>query len=265
MTPEYWQKVKEIVADAVAAALEDRAKVIKNACGSDDELRREVESLLEFEDGCLPDEPAGQLDDEAVDHSHAFIGKQIGKYTIVDVIAAGGMGTVYLAERGENWEWFEDRMTYDNARLSEALIRAGMALHDDESIAIGLRTFAFYVSVTVENGIYVPIGNDGWYVRGGERARYAQQPLEATALIDAAHAAFDATGDPAYSALARVGLEWFYGRNSRTMLLARGGGCCDGLDESGVNLNMGAESTLAFLAAAYSLADREPAALRVAR
>ena len=178
---------------------------------------------------------------------------------------ASGLRAAYLATRGENWDWFEPLMTYDNARLPEALIRIGMALHDDESIAVGLRTFAFYSKTTVENGIYVPIGNDGWYVRGGPRARYAQQPLEATALIDAAHAAFDATGDPAYAALARVGLEWFYGRNSRTMLLARGGGCCDGLDESGVNLNMGAESTLAFLAAAYSLAEREPAALRVAR
>jgi hypothetical protein len=178
---------------------------------------------------------------------------------------AGDLRAAYLANHGEHWDWFEDRMTYDNARLPEALIRAGMVLHDDESIAMGLRAFAFYVSVTVENGIYVPIGSNGWYVRGGERARYAQQPLEATALVDAAHAAFDATGDPAYAALARVGLEWFYGRNSRTMLLARGGGCYDGLEESGVNLNMGAESTLAFLAATYSLADREPAALRVAR
>lgn len=178
---------------------------------------------------------------------------------------AGRLREAYLATRGEGWDWFEDWMTYDNARLPEALIRAGMTLHDDESIAIGLRAFAFYTKVTVENGIYVPIGNDGWYFRGGNRARYAQQPLEATALIDAAHAAFDATGDPAFSALARVGLEWFYGRNSRTMLLARGGGCCDGLDESGVNLNMGAESTLAFLAGAYALADREPTALRVAR
>jgi hypothetical protein len=178
---------------------------------------------------------------------------------------ASDLREAYLATRGENWDWFEGQMTYDNARLPEALIRIGTALHDDESIAIGLRSFAFYTKVTVENGIYVPIGSDGWYVRGGPRARYAQQPLEATALIDAAHAAFDATGDPAYAALARVGLEWFYGRNSRTMLLARGGGCCDGLDESGVNLNMGAESTLAFLAGAYALADREPAALRVAR
>ncbi len=178
---------------------------------------------------------------------------------------AGLLREAYLAIRGEDWEWFEDFMTYDNARLPEALIRAGMALRDDESIAIGLRTFAFYTKTTVENGIYVPIGNDGWYVRGGNRARYAQQPLEANGLIDAALAAFDATGDPAYMALAHVGLEWFYGRNSRTMLLARGGGCCDGLDESGVNLNMGAESTLAFLAGAYSLAERETAALRVAR
>jgi eukaryotic-like serine/threonine-protein kinase len=101
MTPEYWQKLKEIVADVVAAVPEERARVIERACGPDTELRREVESLLEFEDGCLPDEPAGHLEEKAIDQSHGFIGKQIGKYKIVDVIAAGGMGTVYLAERGD--------------------------------------------------------------------------------------------------------------------------------------------------------------------
>lgn len=152
------------------------------------------------------------------------------------------------------WEWFENTMTYDNARLPEAMLRAGAALDDGGLTAIGLRTFAFYCRVTIENGVFVPIGNEGWYARGGERARYSQQPLEAVSLLDAALAAYDATGDASFQATAQLGLEWYLGRNSRGIVMARGGGCLDGLNEMSVNLNMGAESTLAYLSSAYALA-----------
>ncbi|MGZ3522752.1 MAG: hypothetical protein ACXWNK_12865 [Vulcanimicrobiaceae bacterium] len=180
-------------------------------------------------------------------------------------VFAGALKARYLEGREADWDWFEHEMTYDNARLPEAMLRAGMALRDDELIAIGLRTFRFYEQTTVENGIYIPIGNEGWYRRGGARARYAQQPLEAVSLVDAALAAYDATGDPAYRSTAQVGLEWYYGRNSRGLVMSRGGGCLDGLGEHGVNMNMGAESTLAYLSAAYAMAARPAKALSVAR
>ena len=77
-------------------------------------------------------------------------------------------------------------MTYDNARLPEAMIRAGHVLGEKPFREPGLTTLAFYENVTTENGVHVPIGNEGWYPRGGERARYAQQPLEAYAMVDAA-------------------------------------------------------------------------------
>jgi hypothetical protein len=171
----------------------------------------------------------------------------------------------YLEVRGADWQWFENLMTYDNARLPEALLRAGLALQDDEFIAIGLRTFEFYRNVTVENGVFIPIGNEGWYHRGGPRPRYCQQPLEAVSLIDAALVALDATGDPAYRATAQIGLDWYHGRNTRGIVMARNGGCLDGLNETSVNMNMGAESTLAYLAGAYALAERPAQALTIAR
>lgn len=178
---------------------------------------------------------------------------------------AGELAQRYRQTHDADWEWFEDAMTYDNARLCEAVLRAGLTLGDDELIAIGLRTFAFYERITLEHGVYVPIGNDGWYPRGGTRARYGQQPLEAAALIDAALAAYDATGDPVFRATANAGLEWFWGRNTAGAVLVRAGGCSDGIDAFGVNANMGAESTLAFLAGSYALAARREAALSVAR
>jgi hypothetical protein len=164
-----------------------------------------------------------------------------------------------------DWRWFENAMTYDNARLPEALLRIGTVLEDRAFVELGLETLDFYESVVVENGVFVPIGNNGWYVRGGKRARYAQQPLEAAALVDAALAAEVVTGDPRFRRLAECGLEWYYGRNSRDAVMTAAGGCYDGLEELGVNRNMGAESTLAYLASAFALAQPGADVLRIAR
>ncbi|MDQ2908876.1 MAG: hypothetical protein M3R44_05920 [Candidatus Eremiobacteraeota bacterium] len=164
-----------------------------------------------------------------------------------------------------DWDWFEDEFTYDNARLPEALLRIGTVLDDRRYVTLGLQTLAFYESIVIEGDIFVPIGNAGWYRRGHERARLAQQPLEAASLIDVALAAETASGDARYRTLAQTGLAWFYGRNTLGAALVHGGGCCDGLEADGPNRNMGAESTLAYLAAAFALAPADAAALRIAR
>jgi hypothetical protein len=181
------------------------------------------------------------------------------KYLADEILA------VYDANGEEDWRWFEAAMTYDNARLPEALLRAGQVLSDARYTEAGLTTLKFYEGVTMENGIHVPIGNDGWYFRGGPRARYVQQPLEACAMVDAELAAFDATGAAAHFAAAEVALEWYVGKNSRGIAMAHGGGCYDGLGENDVNHNEGAESTLAFLAAAYAMALRRARVLRAVR
>lgn len=178
---------------------------------------------------------------------------------------AEAMAARYAAAADGAWQWFEHELTYDNARLPESLLRAGLSLRDRGLLETGLRTFAFYERATVENGVYVPVGNEGWYPRGGRKAVYCQQPLEGTAMVDAALVAYDATGDPAYRTTAQLGLDWYYGRNSRGVVMARNGGCLDGLNADSVNMNMGAESTLAFLSSAYALAARPAATLSVAR
>jgi hypothetical protein len=171
----------------------------------------------------------------------------------------------HAASRGEGWEWFEPAMTYDNARLPEALMRIGGALEDNELVELGVRTLDFYESVVIEDGVFVPIGNAGWYRRGGHRARYGQQPLEAASMVDAALVAHALTGQDRYRRLAELSLEWFYGRNTRNVVMASGGGSYDGLDELGVNRNMGAESTLAHLSSALALAQSGAEILRIAR
>jgi hypothetical protein len=97
----------------------------------------------------------------------------------------------------------------------------------------------------------VPIGSDGFYRRGGPRARFDQQPIEAQATVSACIEAFEATQDPFWRDEARRAFEWFLGRNDLDQPLynSSSGGCYDGLHFDRVNLNQGAESTLAFLLA----------------
>lgn len=170
----------------------------------------------------------------------------------------------YDATRAQEWEWFEDAMTYDNARLPEAMLRAGCVLDDERFTAIGRATLSFYARSTFDRGIFVPIGNEGWYRRGGLRARYDQQPLEAAAAVDAHLVAWESGAGDEHLARARAALGWYYGRNSRGEVMAQGGGCYDGLGATDVNRNMGAESTLALLASAYAVAERVPVELRLA-
>jgi hypothetical protein len=174
------------------------------------------------------------------------------------------------AHAGPDWQWCEDVLTYDNARLCEALLRGGAALGNERYVRTGLAMLSFYTSVVIENDpasgepVFVPVGNDGWYPRGGTKARYGQQPLEAAAMVDAALAALDATGDERWCAVAEVAHGWYLGRNAQHVAVATESGCRDGIDERGVNANMGAESTICYLMSATAMANRSASALRFA-
>ncbi len=201
----------------------------------------------------------------ALGFAHAYAAAREPKHAAALRYLADEILAAYDAAADDEWPWFEDILTYDNARLPEALLRAGQWLGDARYTEVGLRTLKFYEAVTLENGAHVPIGNDGWYRRGEKRARYAQQPLEACAMVDAELIAFDVTGDAAHFATAELALEWYHGKNSRGIPMAHGGGCYDGLDENSVNYNQGAESTLAYLAASCAMAQRRARVLRAVR
>jgi hypothetical protein len=179
--------------------------------------------------------------------------------------AAGTLADAYEAHRGPGWEWCEDVMTYDNARLAEALLRAGDALGDARYVAAGLAMLTFYAGVVVVDGAFAPVGNAGWYPRGGVKARFGQQPLEAAAMVEAALVAHELTGDPSWRGIAEIAHSWYLGANVHGIALAVEGGCRDGLDEGGCNPNQGAESTVSYLMSAIALANRSTMALRVAK
>ncbi|MDB6076304.1 MAG: glycosyl transferase family 1 [Akkermansiaceae bacterium] len=149
----------------------------------------------------------------------------------------------------ENWPWFETSATYDNARMSQALILSGRNMPHPGALEIGLKSLRWLASIqTTQDGHFRPIGSNGFYVKNGARADFDQQPVEAQAMVSASLDAFRITQDPAWNREAKRAFEWFLGRNDLGVPLydSRSGGCSDGLHRERISENQGAESTLAF-------------------
>ena len=149
----------------------------------------------------------------------------------------------------EDWPWPEPMVTYDNAKLPQALILSGQWLQNEAMSHTGLRSLKWLFDIQCESGHFVPIGNDGWYRRGKNKARFDQQPLEAHAMIDACIIAYQFSHKREWLRRAMITFNWFLGQNDLNLPLydAKTGGCRDGLESNGVNENQGAESSLAWL------------------
>lgn len=147
-----------------------------------------------------------------------------------------------------DWFWPEERLTYGNASIPEALIAAGHALDDADAAAQGLRMLEFLLSTETADGRFSVTGTEG---RGaGERGpQFDQQPIELAALADACACAYAVTGDPSWLAPIALAWRWFTGENDTGAILfdEQTGAGYDGLQRDGRNENRGAESTLAAL------------------
>ncbi len=157
---------------------------------------------------------------------------------------------MYQRNAADDWPWIENKLTYANGKIPHALLLSGQWLMRGEMVDAGLKSLRWLLDIQTDpKGHFVPVGNRGWYPRGGEKARYDQQPIEAHAMIEACLEAYNVTQDNSWIEEARRILEWFLGRNDLNQPLYdyRTGGCCDGLNADGVNRNQGAESTLACL------------------
>ena len=159
----------------------------------------------------------------------------------------------FNAKSDNDWCWFEDILTYDNAKVPHALIRAGQTLNRPDMIQIGLRSLRWLVDVQRDkDGNFRPIGNDGFYERGKPIATHDQQPLEAWATVSAALAAAQVDDAQHWEGEADLALAWFLGRNELRTSVAdlATGACHDGVQFDRINRNRGAESTLSWLLAA---------------
>jgi hypothetical protein len=164
---------------------------------------------------------------------------------------------LYEHSATDDWPWFEDVASYNNARLSQALILSGRWSGNERALEIGLKSLRWLAEMQISSqGRFRPIGCNGFSRRGEPTAEYDQQPIEAHGMVSAAIEAYNAVNDPFWCEQAHLAFDWFLGRNDlgQPIYDTGTGGCHDGLQENRVNENQGAESTLAFL---LSLAEME--------
>ena len=170
------------------------------------------------------------------------------------------------AGRGRGWPWFEQLLSYANARLPQALIVAGEALGDPAMREAGLESLAWLMDLqTGPGGVFAPIGSNGFYIRHQARSFFDQQPIEASCSVSACLTASRVTGHPVWSAQAHRAFAWFLGENmlGHPVYDVSTGGCNDGLHEDRVNRNQGAESTLSFLCASAEMRAAHPRSMPV--
>ncbi|MCZ6771617.1 MAG: glycosyltransferase [Proteobacteria bacterium] len=150
----------------------------------------------------------------------------------------------------QQWPWPEPRLTYDNARIPQSQLVAGILTHNVSMVEEGLALLEWLVDVETRGSHFSFAPTRGWR-RDEPRPGFDQQPLEAAAMVDACVEAFWVTGDAAWTDLGMTAVRWFLGANDKNLSLydESTGGCCDGLTANGVNENQGAESTLACIAA----------------
>jgi glycosyltransferase involved in cell wall biosynthesis len=150
----------------------------------------------------------------------------------------------------KDWVWFEDGLSYDNARLSQALIVTGHSTRTPTYTEAGLRSLRWLMTLqTTPAGLFRPVGTQGFGEQRQAPRAFDQQPLEATAMISACLAAWRADGDAAWRADAARAFGWFLGENDLTLPLVdlETGSCRDGLHPDRANENRGGESALSYL------------------
>ena len=156
----------------------------------------------------------------------------------------------YRAHSSDDWRWFELSLSYCNAVLPHALLLSGRFLSRGDLSEVAFTSLGWLADLQrAKEGHFVPIGSNGFYTRGGERARFDQQPVEAHAMISACREAYRSTNDERWRREAQHAFDWFLGRNDLHLPIydPATGGCRDGLHPDRVNQNQGAEATLSFL------------------
>jgi Glycosyltransferase len=180
-------------------------------------------------------------------------------------VLANRLLAAYENTHSEPWQWFEESLSYSNARLSQALLVAGWRSDNRRMIQAGCESLQWLLAEQHRGNdlVFVPIGSMGFAVAGGWKARFDQQPIEACATISACVLAHRITHEQHWLEEAWCAFRWFLGENDLQVPLydAVTGGCKDGLHPDRVNENQGAESTLSFLMALLEMQNVEIASV----
>jgi len=172
---------------------------------------------------------------------------------------ADRMVQMYKHESSANWQWFEGYLTYANSVLPEAMLYAWLMTNDSTYKDIAKSSLNFLLGHTFnETGIDV-ISNRNWLQKGQERGHFGEQPIDVAYTIMTLELFYDVFHDDDYKKKIQIAFDWFLGNNrlKQTVYNPCTGGCFDGMEETHVNLNQGAESTLSYLMARLTVEEYE--------
>ena len=188
---------------------------------------------------------------------HAYLHKFSGDSEVrrIREIIANKLFDQFKNNATESWPWLENALNYANGKLSHALLLSGQWMQRNDMVDLGLKSLKWLLAIQTEDRHFVPIGNSGWYEKGGTKARFDQQPIEANAMIGACVEAYNITHEKRWIEDTVMCFNWFLGHNDLNLPLydPKTGGCRDGLMADGINQNEGAESTLAWLLSLMTL------------
>ena len=161
---------------------------------------------------------------------------------------AGIITSGFEAHQSNDWKWFEDKMTYDNAIIPLALLAAYEITGDEKAFNIAMESTCYLESKTMVKDYFMPVGNKGWLKKNRLMPEYDQQSIDVMAMILLYSKMLTGTNEDDYVKKMVKCYRWFLGENSLRLPLFdhETQGCCDGLEACGVNRNQGAESTLAY-------------------
>lgn len=166
---------------------------------------------------------------------------------IIDMLSSS-LEKQYAKYKTGDWHWFEDSLTYGNALLPWSLLRAYSILKKDILMETAIESAAFLSEVILDGDYFKPVGCNGWYLRGKNKAEFDEQPLEACEMILLYRELYSITKEKKYLENAVKCFDWYTGLNSKglSLLDMETGACYDGLNENGLNLNQGSESLISY-------------------
>jgi glycosyltransferase involved in cell wall biosynthesis len=158
---------------------------------------------------------------------------------------------LYDVSSSDDWHWFEEILSYSNSKLPEALYLAYDIVGDKRYLDVAEKTLGFLSELTFIDGKICLIGQNGWCKKNEKRALFDQQPVDASSLVHTYLTAHSITDNNDYYKKAVLALNWFFGKNHLNQMVydEMTGGCFDGVGKYSLNMNQGAESTLAYLTA----------------
>jgi hypothetical protein len=173
--------------------------------------------------------------------------------------AADQLMAQYKQNSSPDWQWFEQKITYDNGVMPQALFVAATTLGNDKYLQVAKKGCEFLLANTFNGNHFSFVGCHGWFERGRTKASFDQQPIEAASMVLMLKAAYDATQDGKLLKLQRRAFDWFLGENDLHIPLydSKTKGCSDALTPDGVNVNQGAESILSFLLALLTMLESQ--------